>query len=78
LENYKWSSYSDFKEIARLENKILNIEMFPDYFQNIKGFDTEIVEWLSMKFAEVGLPQTFTDKPIREIQLFPLIKLKKK
>lgn len=56
LEKYNWSSYVDFKGIVRSENKILNIEMFPDYFKNIKDFDNEIVEWL--KFAEVQLPQS--------------------
>jgi putative transposase len=47
LENYKWSSYLDFKGVVRLENKILDVEAFPDYFKKIKDFDTEIMEWLT-------------------------------
>ncbi len=50
LENYKWSSYLDYKGIGRPENKILNREKFLDYFENIKDFDAEIMEWL--KFRE--------------------------
>ena len=50
LENYKWSSYLDYKGVIRPENKILDRENFLDYFQNIKDFDSEIMEWL--KFGE--------------------------
>lgn len=50
LENYKWSSYLDYKNIVRPENKILDRKHFLDYFQNIKDFDSEILEWL--KFSE--------------------------
>lgn len=46
LKNYKWSSYLDYKGIVRPENRILNKEAFPSYFQNIEDFDTEINEWL--------------------------------
>lgn len=50
LENYKWSSYLDYKGVIRPENKILDRKHFLDYFQNIKDFDSEILEWL--KFSE--------------------------
>lgn len=50
LGNYKWSSYLDYKGILRPENKILNREHFLEYFQDIKDFDSEIMEWL--KFSE--------------------------
>jgi len=43
------SSYLDFKGVNRLENKILNVKIFPDYFQNMKEFDKEIIEWLLVK-----------------------------
>ncbi|MCR4334500.1 MAG: transposase [Patescibacteria group bacterium] len=46
LENYKWSSYLDYKKVVRHENNILNIEAFPSYFKNIKDFNTEINDWL--------------------------------
>ncbi len=49
LIDYKWSSYLDHRGITRLENNILNIKDFPDYFSNIKGFNKEILEWLSFK-----------------------------
>ena len=47
LESYKWSSYKDYKGIARSENKILNREKFLQYFKTTKDFDEEIIEWLS-------------------------------
>jgi len=46
LENYKWSSYLDYKGVPRSENKILDKESFPEYFKDIKDFDFEIIEWL--------------------------------
>ncbi len=52
LENYKWSSYLDYKNVLRSENKILYLEDFPEYFKNIKDFDSEINEWLSFKEIE--------------------------
>lgn len=47
LDNYKWSSYLDYKKVVRPENQILNLKDFPRYFRNIKDFDAEIKEWLS-------------------------------
>jgi putative transposase len=49
LQKYKWSSYQDFKIIERSENKILNIEDFPAYFQTIADFDKEILSWIESK-----------------------------
>lgn len=49
LKNYVWSSYLDYKEIIRPENKILNKKVFPKYFQQIKDFDSEIEDWLSLR-----------------------------
>jgi len=61
LQKYKWSSYLDYRGIKREENKILDKKSFPQYFKNIKDFDTEIFYWLSFnqfaEVAEVGLPQ---------------------
>ena len=50
LGEHKWSSYLDYKGIARPENKILDKKDFPDYFEDIKDFDNEIKDWL--KFSE--------------------------
>ena len=47
LEKYIWSSYLDYKNTKRSQNKILNKEVFPEYFQNIKDFDADIKEWLN-------------------------------
>jgi putative transposase len=49
LHRYKWSSYFDFKNIKRKENKILNLIDFPKYFSNLNDFDNEILEWLKYK-----------------------------
>ncbi len=46
LEKYKYSSYQDFLDIKRIQNKILNIESFPKYFSNKESFIKEIFEWL--------------------------------
>jgi putative transposase len=47
LQNYKYSSYFDYLEIKRIQNKILNTESFPKYFSNKKSFKEEIFDWLS-------------------------------
>jgi len=52
LEKYLWSSYLDYKGIIRPQNKILNREAFPEYFQNIKDFNSEIEEWLTFSDQE--------------------------
>lgn len=49
LENYKYSSYLDYLEIPRIQNKILNIKFFPKYFPNKKSFIGDIIEWLNYK-----------------------------
>ncbi len=47
LDGYAWSSYADFKGKERVQNKILNIEKFPEYFNSISEFDTEILDWIT-------------------------------
>jgi len=47
LKNYKYSSYLDYLGTKRLENKVLDINHFPDYFPNRESFQHEIFEWLS-------------------------------
>ncbi len=47
LKDYVYSSYKDFMGEARLQNKILNINAFPQYFPNKESFEKEIFEWLS-------------------------------
>ena len=49
LNNYKWSSYFDYRDVNRKENKILNLKDFPKYFSKIKDFDEEILGWLQYK-----------------------------
>ena len=46
LDTYKWSSYYDHFGVLRKENKILQLNDFPEYFSNIKDFDSEIFSWL--------------------------------
>jgi len=47
LNRYSWSSYSDYRNIMRSENKILSKHNFPDYFFNKKMFDKEIFDWFT-------------------------------
>ena len=46
LQNYKFSSYLDYLEQPRLQNKILNREAFPNYFAGAKEIKIEMMEWL--------------------------------
>lgn len=48
LNNYKWSSYSDYRGISRKENKILSREDFPEYFTSLEIFKEEIFDWLKL------------------------------
>lgn len=47
LQEYKFSSYLDYLGENRVQNKVLKIEAFPDYFPQYKDLFNEIVEWLS-------------------------------
>ena len=49
LNTYKWSSYNDHRGILRKENKIIQLENFPEYFSNIENFNSEIFSWLQYK-----------------------------
>ena len=55
LKRYTWSSYLDHKKIIRSENKILNKEAFPNYFQKAKDFDNEIKEWLNLRKSNIEI-----------------------
>ena len=47
LNDYKYSSYLDFKGIKRKQNSILDIKNYPDYFPSIKNFTEEILDWIN-------------------------------
>ena len=47
LEKYRYSSYLDYLETTRVENKIINKEAFPEYFESPKDFKSSVTEWLS-------------------------------
>ncbi|MFA7192485.1 MAG: transposase [Candidatus Paceibacterota bacterium] len=47
LSKYKYSSYIDYLKIERVQNKILNIKAFPDYFHTKQKFQLEIFEWIN-------------------------------
>lgn len=49
LNQYVYSSYLDFVGEKRIQNKILNIESFPQYFPNKNSFLKEIFEWLALR-----------------------------
>lgn len=46
LEDYRYSSYSDYLGSKRMESVILNKEEFPEYFAANKDFNFFINEWL--------------------------------
>lgn len=45
LENYKWSSYDFFNK--KVDNSIININEFPEYFCNIAEFNDFLENWLN-------------------------------
>jgi len=49
LSKYKYSSYLDYIGEDRVQNKLLNIDSFPQYLSTKKSFNKEIFEWLSYK-----------------------------
>lgn len=49
LNKYEYSSYLDFIEEERSQNKILDLKEFPTYFPDKKSFIKDIFEWLSYK-----------------------------
>lgn len=51
LERFPYSSYLNYKDIARKENAILNIDAFPDYFSEKHTFDDLIQDWLQFNQA---------------------------
>jgi putative transposase len=46
LKNYEWSSYQDYIGKQRIQNKILSMHDFPNYFESTNIFDDEIMDWL--------------------------------
>ncbi|HLP86303.1 MAG TPA: transposase [Candidatus Paceibacterota bacterium] len=46
LDSYKYSSYQDLVKIEREENKILNLENFPEYFKEQNSFQSFIDNYL--------------------------------
>jgi putative transposase len=46
LREYYYSSYLDYLDIKRLNNKILNKRVFPEYFPDKLAFEKCINEWL--------------------------------
>lgn len=53
LSKYKWSSYLDYIDNSRVNYKILDLDNFPKYFNNIKDFNREILTWLKYKDKEI-------------------------
>ena len=47
LNNYQYSSYLDYLGTERIQNNILNKEVFPNYFPNKKSFIKEVFEWIN-------------------------------
>lgn len=47
LNEYKYSSYLDYKNIQRIESGILDKDVFPDYFKDKNSFEQTIDYWLN-------------------------------
>jgi len=48
LNKYHWSSYQDYRNKKRLENKIISPTDFPNYFTKKSVFEKEVFEWLTL------------------------------
>ncbi|MBP6884206.1 MAG: hypothetical protein KBC17_00095 [Candidatus Pacebacteria bacterium] len=48
LKDYKWSSFADFNNKKRPQSRILDTNVFPDYFPNKNDFRKEIIEWITL------------------------------
>ncbi|MFA5934722.1 MAG: transposase [Candidatus Paceibacterota bacterium] len=46
LNDYKYSSFVDYMGIKREENNILNMKVFPEYFESREDFENNIFDWL--------------------------------
>lgn len=55
LKKYFYSSYLDYKNITRMQNKILDCGAFPNYFTTQKLFTREIFDWLNYRIARKDL-----------------------
>lgn len=49
LQNYKFSSYQDYKGNYREQSAIINKKPFPNYFPTAKDFEEEIFDWINYK-----------------------------
>lgn len=49
LAHYEHSSYPDYQGVNRMENKIINREACPEYFEKPEDFNHFIEDWLSFK-----------------------------
>ncbi len=49
LNLYEWSSYLDYLENARPENKVINRVDFLKYFDSKKSFQEEIFDWINVE-----------------------------
>ena len=47
LNTYTYSSYLDYLDSGRIQNKILNLKAFPKYFLSKHDFLKEVFSWLS-------------------------------
>jgi len=54
LNKYPYSSYLDFNGEKRIQNKILDVDVFPKYFFSKENFQKEIFEWLSYDNPALG------------------------
>ena len=49
IEQYKYSSFQDYKEQKRQQGVILNAKVFPKYFLTVNQFKNDVFDWLSYK-----------------------------
>jgi len=49
LRHFEYSSYLDYLSDDRGYHFILNKNTFPEYFEDVKNFEEEIIEWINFR-----------------------------
>ena len=61
LKNYRYSSYGDYLGIPRLEKLSLTAKEFPEYYETIGNFASEVADWLEYRALEQEGRNTASD-----------------
>jgi REP element-mobilizing transposase RayT len=64
LELYRFSSYLDYLDKPRVAGKILNKEVFPDYFKTAGEFQEYLDKWIDYDSDDLDVPVLLSRVPL--------------